>query len=63
MLRSVPGFFLTCEGFDGPHLMLLVSDPRELRGLPTKRQNGAPFVMWRGTPYVHVMVPTSVGTK
>ncbi|HET9983975.1 MAG TPA: hypothetical protein VFQ38_10325 [Longimicrobiales bacterium] len=44
-------------GFDGPHLMMLVTDPAALRGLPTKRQKDAPWVMWAGTPYAHIMVP------
>lgn len=46
-------------GFDPPHLMLLVSNPRELQGLPTKRENGGPWVMFPGTAYAHVMVPLS----
>jgi hypothetical protein len=44
-------------GYDPPHVMLLVTDVKELQGLPTKRQVGAPWVMWSGTPYAHVMVP------
>ncbi|MFI5210220.1 MAG: hypothetical protein ACHQ2E_07245 [Gemmatimonadales bacterium] len=44
-------------GHDGPHLMLLVANPRALMGLPTTRQDGEPYVMWAGTPYVHIMVP------
>jgi len=44
-------------GYDPPNVMLLVTDPHELRGLPTKRQRGGPWVMWAGTPYAHVMVP------
>ncbi|MBX6366102.1 MAG: hypothetical protein IRZ00_19820 [Gemmatimonadetes bacterium] len=44
-------------GFDGPHLMLLATDPAALRGLPTKRQKDAPWVMYAGTPYAHIMVP------
>lgn len=48
-------------GHDGPHLMLVVANPRALLGLPTTRQEGEPYVMWPGTPYVHIMVP--VGAK
>jgi len=44
-------------GFDPPHVMLLVTDPKALTGIPTKRQNGGPWVMWSGTPYAHIMVP------
>jgi hypothetical protein len=44
-------------GFDGPHLMIVVPNLELLKGLPTDRTSGAPFVMWAGTPYAHVMVP------
>jgi hypothetical protein len=39
------------------HLMLLVPDTKLLDGLPTDSHTGGPFVMWKGTPYAHVMVP------
>jgi hypothetical protein len=42
----------------GPHIMLIVSDPRLLDSLPTDPNNGGPWVMWKGTPYAHVMIPT-----
>lgn len=42
-----------------PHIMMIVPDPSVLDGLPTDPKNGGPWVMWRGTPYVHVMIPTS----
>lgn len=41
----------------GPHLMLIVPDPAALEGMPTDPDNGGPWVMWRGTPYAHVMIP------
>jgi hypothetical protein len=41
----------------GPHLMLLVPDPAALEGIPTNPKNGGPWVMWKGTPYAHVMIP------
>jgi hypothetical protein len=44
-------------GHDGPHIMLVVPDKNALKGLPTKRQSAAPWVMWPGTPYAHIMVP------
>lgn len=44
-------------GYDPPHVMVLVPDARALQGLPTTRQSGAPWVMWTGTPYAHIMVP------
>ncbi|MBI4501382.1 MAG: hypothetical protein HY700_09495 [Gemmatimonadetes bacterium] len=40
----------------GPHVMLIVPDPAQLKNVPTE-PGGAPWVMWKGTPYVHVMVP------
>lgn len=40
-----------------PHVMMLVPDAAMLDGLPTSPTGGGPWVMWRGTPYVHVMVP------
>jgi len=39
------------------HLMLLVPDSKLLDGLPTDPHAGGPFVMWKGTPYAHIMVP------
>jgi hypothetical protein len=41
----------------GPHLMLLVPDARALDALPADHAHAGPYVMWRGTPYAHVMVP------
>jgi hypothetical protein len=43
---------------DGPHLMLLVPNPRtSLQGISTDPKSGGPHVMWAGTDYAHVMVP------
>lgn len=42
----------------GPHIMMVVSDHRLLEGLSTDPNNGGPWVMWKGTPYAHVMIPT-----
>jgi hypothetical protein len=50
-------------GYDPPHLMLLVRDPRALEGIPTKRESGVPWVMWTGTPYAHIMVPLPSPTR
>jgi hypothetical protein len=41
----------------GPHLMIIVPDPSMLEGIPTDPENGGPWVMWKGTPYAHIMVP------
>jgi hypothetical protein len=40
------------------HIMVLTPDTRQLDALPTDPSNGGPFVMWKGTPYAHIMVPT-----
>ncbi len=42
-----------------PHVMLLLPDPKSLDTLPTDPHTGGPWVMWKGTPYAHVMVPLS----
>ena len=41
----------------GPHLMVIIPDPAELEGVSTDPYSGGPFVMWKGTPYAHIMVP------
>jgi hypothetical protein len=41
----------------GAHLMIIVPDASMLEGIPTDPKNGGPWVMWKGTPYAHVMVP------
>jgi hypothetical protein len=41
------------------HVMLLLPDPKLLDAYPTDPTNGGPWVMWKGTPYAHVMVPVS----
>ena len=46
--------------YDGPHLMIVVPDAAMLEGFPTEHTPGAPYVMWAGTPYAHLMVPVSV---
>jgi len=39
------------------HVMLLVPDAKMLDAYPTDPHAGGPWVMWKGTPYAHVMVP------
>ena len=41
----------------GPHLMVIVPDAALLESLPTDHASGQPYVMWRGSPYAHIMVP------
>ncbi len=42
---------------EGPHVMMLVPDPALLEALPAAHHGGGPYVMWKGTPYAHVMIP------
>jgi hypothetical protein len=46
-----------------PHVMLVLPDQRLLEGLSTDPKSGGPFVMWKGTPYAHIMVPTTRAPK
>jgi len=41
---------------EGAHLMIL-APAALLEAYPTDPQNGGPYVMWKGTPYAHLMVP------
>ena len=41
----------------GPHVMVLPTDPAQLAAFPTDPKSGGPYVMWKGTPYAHLMVP------
>ena len=41
---------------EGPHLMILAPADM-LNAFPTDPYNGGPYVMWKGTPYAHLMVP------
>lgn len=43
---------------DGPHIMILVPNPAQLAGMPTDPASGGPYVMWQGTPYAHIMIPS-----
>jgi hypothetical protein len=43
----------------GPHIMILVPDPASLEGIGDDPGRSGPYVMWKGTPYVHLMVPTA----
>ena len=44
-----------------PHLMIAVPDLKSLDGLSTDPKNGGPWVMWKGTPYAHIMAPVTNG--
>jgi len=44
----------------GPHLMVIV--PKELLdGITTDPTTGGPYVMWKDTPYAHIMIPVDNG--
>lgn len=44
---------------EGPHLMIVA--PKEvLKGMSDDPFNGGPYVMWKDTPYAHIMVPVRV---
>jgi len=47
----------------GPHVMVIVPDPAQLDALPTDPWNGGPWVMWKGTKYAHIMLPTTLMPK
>jgi hypothetical protein len=40
-----------------PHMMVFIPDLRLLEGMSTDPTSGGPYVMWKGTPYAHIMVP------
>lgn len=40
----------------GPSLMIVTPDAAALEALPGE-PGGGPWIMWKGTPYAHVMVP------
>ncbi|MGH7548452.1 MAG: hypothetical protein ACREMM_09780 [Gemmatimonadales bacterium] len=44
-------------GKEGPHVMMVVPSVAALEGYTTDPKSGGPWVMWKGTPYAHVMMP------
>jgi hypothetical protein len=42
-----------------PHMMVLYPDTKMLDDFPIDPKNGGPWVMLKGTPYAHLMVPVS----
>ena len=44
---------------EGPHLMIVVSKEM-LKGLPSDPASVVPYVMWKDTPYAHIMVPVGM---
>ena len=47
----------------GPHIMILPTELSQLDAYPTDWTKGGPWVMWKGTPYAHIMVPTTAMPK
>ncbi len=41
----------------GPHLMLMPKDTKTIENFPTDFTTGAPYQMFKGTPYAHLMIP------
>jgi hypothetical protein len=41
----------------GPHIMVTTPNTAALSSLPGAPTGGTPWVMWKGTPYAHIMVP------
>ena len=41
----------------GAHLMLMPKDPSSLKGQTTDFNSGAPYIMFEGTGYDHIMIP------
>ncbi|UTW04426.1 hypothetical protein KDX31_05300 [Amphritea atlantica] len=41
---------------EGPHLMIIVPKA-SLEGITTDPHAGGPYVMWKDTPYAHIMIP------
>ena len=56
--RGIPARVVT-----GPHIMLLPTDTSQLDVYPTDWTKGGPWVMWKGTPYAHIMVPITATPK
>jgi hypothetical protein len=48
---------------EGPHLMIVVPSRAMLEGISDDPESGGPYVMWKDTPYAHIMVPTGPRTE
>ena len=62
--NTTPGVMSQAESADpsqwmvsGPHLMLMPKDPRSLDAFTTDFISGAPYTMFTGTDYAHLMIP------
>lgn len=43
----------------GPHLMVLLPDTKMLESYSGEVSASGPYIMWKGTPYAHLMVPVA----
>jgi hypothetical protein len=41
------------------HIMVLPANAKDLDNMSDDPKSGGPWVMWKGTPYAHLMVPVS----
>jgi len=41
----------------GPHLMLMPKNTKTIENFPTDFTTGAPYQMFKGTPFAHLMIP------
>lgn len=48
---------------EGPHVMILTPDPAMLKDVSTDPNAGVPYVMWKDTPFAHVMMPVGPRAK
>ncbi|MGH7482931.1 MAG: hypothetical protein ACRELV_12310 [Longimicrobiales bacterium] len=44
----------------GPHVMIVMPDAAVLASMSDDPASGGPWVMWRGTPYAHIMMPVAM---
>ena len=44
---------------DGPHMMMIVPDPAILDSYSGDHSAHGPYVMYKGTPYAHLMIPVA----
>lgn len=46
-------------GITDPHIAVLVPEASMLEGVSADPNNGGPWIMWRDTPYAHLMIPAA----
>ena len=44
-----------------PHIMLLLPVDLDQSAFSTDHASDAPYIMWAGTPYEHIMMPVAEG--